>query len=91
MFNRNDYVAIMTGDFNQLNWVCRFLRVSGVAATVKVNSLSTQAQLIVEANKETKARVLSREYVESCTRQRLINIKMEEIFGKDEEDEESAV
>lgn len=87
MFNRNEYVVIMTGDYSQLNWVNRFLRISGIAATVKLNPLCTEACLIVDAKKERHARALSREYVDSCKRQRLINIKMEEVFGFEEDEE----
>ena len=87
MFNRNEYVTIMIGDYTQLNWVSRFLRVSGIAATVKVNPLCTDAYLIVEAKKEKKSRTLSREYIDSCKRQRLISIKMEEVFGFEEDEE----
>lgn len=86
MFNKKDYTVIMTGDFTQLNWVCRFLRISGIAATVKLDMHYTQAQLVVEKDKERKARALSREYVETCTRQRLIDIKMKEVFVADEEE-----
>ena len=90
MFNRKDYTVIMTGDYTQLSWVSRFLRISGVGATVKLNSFYSDAQLIVEADKERKARALSREYIDSCNRQRLLTIKMQEVFNCDE-DEESAV
>ena len=77
----------MTGDYTQLNWVNRFLRLSGIAATVKVNALCTDAQLIVDAKREKQARTLSREYFDSCKRQRLINLKIEEVFGFDEDEE----
>jgi len=87
MFINKDYVAIMAGDYTQLSWVSRFLRVSGIAATVKVNPLCTDAYLIVDAKKEKQSRALSREYVDSCKRQRLISIKMEEVFGFEEDEE----
>ena len=79
MFNQKEYDTIMTGDYTQLNWVNRFLRLSGIAATVKVNALCTDAQLIVDAKREKQARTLSREYFDSCKRQRLINLKIEEV------------
>lgn len=87
MYNEKEYVVIMTGDYTQLNWVSRFLRVSGVAATVRPDELRVQARLVVDSSKEMRARMLSREYVESCTRQRLINIRMEEVFNYDEDED----
>ena len=91
MFINKDYVPIMAGDYTQLNWVSRFLRVSGIAATVKVNALFTEARLIVEAEKEKKARELSEEYIESCKRQRLIKMKIEEVFNFEDDEEEVVV
>ena len=89
MLRKNEYVVIMTGDFAQLNWVSRFLRISGVAATVKDSCFGDPAKLIVDSSKERKARALSREYVDSCTKQRLIEIKMKEVFALDESKEEN--
>ena len=80
---------IMTGNQEHLGWVCRSLRISGVAAMVKTfqnGIIWTYSALVVPKKDEQRARRIAREYVASCNALRFVEMDVQEV-GNYETDE----
>ena len=91
---KNEDVAIMKGEHDDLVAVTHFLRLMGVASSTKrarAGLYNFSYVLQVDRKQETSARKLANEYVASCNKMRVIELKVQEIFEQPREIEESEI